>query len=261
MVRCQPPGGRRTPRGGVTDEDDRRILEYAAAHAVVLVSQVQMLLGLQDREAADRLDALIAMGLLRHGSRLRHLSASYQITASGLREISSELPVPRVDLRRYWHEVSLPWLWLAAHRGRFGEVERVYSEREMRAADQSSALAVPTIDPDWSPEIRAKVADAAFGVRLEHGAVEPSGPLHYPDLVLVLPQGRVAFELRLTGHGRRPLEAVLAEYARKWSVAVVFYLVQDGAIGAAVQAAAARLTRRFRSRSTRHPLAGRTLMP
>jgi DNA-binding Lrp family transcriptional regulator len=129
------------------DDIDRRILEYAACHPVLLVSQMRSLLDVQEPVATERLDSLVAAGLIRHGLRLRHQRAGYQITGLGLREIGSELPVPRVDLRRYWHDVGVAWMWLAARKGRLGEVERVYCEREMRAADQKPAVQASTIDP------------------------------------------------------------------------------------------------------------------
>jgi hypothetical protein len=240
----QPPASRGDPQvshGGVMDDVDRRILEYVACHPVVLVSQIQALLDVGESLATERLDALIAQGLIRHGPRLRDQQAGYQITASGLREIGSDLPVPRVDLRRYWHDVGVAWLWLAARKGRFGEVERVYGERELRAADQKPTVAPLTIDPGWSPAVRAKVADSSFGLRLDGDGSTSLGRPHYRDLVLVIPQGRVALEFQLTLAGRQPLEAILAAYGRKASIAVVLYLVQDGAIGDVVQAAAARL--------------------
>jgi hypothetical protein len=65
--------------------------------------------------------------------------------------------------------------------------------------------------------------------------------LHYSDPTCLVPQGRIAIELQLTTAGRRPLEMILAAYARKPSIVVVFYLVQDGVIGDVVQAAAVRL--------------------
>jgi len=117
----------------------------------------------------------------------------------------------------------------------------VYCEREMRVADEKAAATGPTVDPGWSPAIRAKAEDSSFGTRLDGGAPSSPARFHYPDLMLVVPQGRVAVELQLTPIGRRPLESILTAYALKPSIAVVLYLVQDGAIGDAVQAVAASL--------------------
>lgn len=70
----------------------------------------------------EHLGALVAAGLVRNGPRLRHQRAGYQITAGGLREIGSELPVPRLALRRYWQDIGVAWLLVTAHGGGFGEV-------------------------------------------------------------------------------------------------------------------------------------------
>ncbi len=133
------------------------------------------------------------------------------------------------------------WLSLHARSGLFGEAERVYGAREMRAADHKATAAGQTVYPGWSPAVRAKAAESSFALPLDGDALDSPARTHYPDLVLVYPQGRVAMELQLTPIGRRPLEATLTAYALKLSIAAVVYLVQDGAIGAAVQAAAARL--------------------
>ncbi len=219
---------------------DRRILGYMACHPLVLVSHVRALLGVQEREVTERLDALVAAGLVRNGPRLRHQRAGYQITAGGLREIGSELAVPRLDLRGYWQGIGVAWLSVAAHQGQFGEVDRVFCEREMRVADDRSAAAGQPVDPGCSP-VRSKAAEASFAIRLDGAVSDPQAPVHYPDVVLVLPQGRVAVELQLSPVSAGSLETMLIAYARKSSIAVVLYLVQDGAVGDAVQAAAARL--------------------
>ena len=65
--------------------------------------------------------------------------------------------------------------------------------------------------------------------------------MYYPDLVLVVPAGRIAVQLYITATGRDRLEAILIGCGRKPSVAVVLVLVDSGAVGLAVQASAARL--------------------
>lgn len=245
-MRDQPPAiglseerpiGERAAAGAA----DRLILVYMASHPLVLTSQVENLLGVDAVVARERLDALAAAGLVKHGPRIRYQPGSYQITAAGLREIASELPVPRVDLRHYWQDVIAAWLSLHAHGGLFGKTDRVYSTREMQAADAKAAAAGQRVDPDWSPAVRAKAAESSFAIAPDGDAVNSSARLHYPGLMMVVAQGRVAIELQLTPVGRRSLEAILIAYARKPSIAAVLYLVPDGAIGDAVQAAAARL--------------------
>jgi hypothetical protein len=145
-------------------EVDEEVLRYVARHPFVLVSHVQALLGLQEQAAAERLASLSADGFIRLTPRPRNQLASYQITRSGLAQIGSDLPVPRVDLRRYWHDIGVVWLWVAARNGVFGEIERVFSEREMQAADQIDAAAKDPVDLDLSPALRSKAADASFGI-------------------------------------------------------------------------------------------------
>jgi hypothetical protein len=64
--------------------------------------------------------------LMRAARLLRHQFAGYQITRRGLAEISSDLPVPRVDLRRYWDHIGVAWLSLFAEASTFAEIERVF---------------------------------------------------------------------------------------------------------------------------------------
>jgi hypothetical protein len=222
-------------------EVDEEVLRYVARHPFVLVSHVQALLDLQEQAAAERLASLSAEGLIRLAPRLRNQLAGYQVTRSGLAQIGSDLPVPRVDLRRYWHDIGVGWLWVAARNGVFGEIERVFSEREMRAADKADAAAKYAFDLELSPAVRAKAADASFGIRLESGATRGPVPMHYPDLVLVVPSGRLAVQLQLKGVGRDPLEAILSGYGLKPSITDVLFLVDSSAVGLAVQASAARL--------------------
>jgi hypothetical protein len=143
-------------------EVDEEVLRYVARHPFVLVSHVQALLDLQEQAAAERLASLSADGLIRLAPRFRNQVAGYRITGSGLAQIGSDLSVPRVDLRRYWHDIGVWWMWLAARNGVFGEIERVFSEREMRAADKADAAAKYAFDLELSPAVRAKAADASL---------------------------------------------------------------------------------------------------
>jgi hypothetical protein len=88
---------------------------------------------------AARVARLDRDGLIRSGVQLRHQQGACQPTAAGLAAIDSELPVPRVDLPRYWHDIAVVWLCVAVRRGMFGPVDRSYTEREMRVADERAA--------------------------------------------------------------------------------------------------------------------------
>ena len=136
---------------------DRALLAFAAEHRFVLAAQVALLLGSSDATAGARLRRLGRAGYVRRVRELHRGPAWHQITASGLRAISSELPAPRgFDLATHRHDAGLGWLMLAARAGRFGGVRRVVSEREMRSGDG-----------------RASATDPRYGVRL--GGVGPGG--------------------------------------------------------------------------------------
>ena len=227
-------------------EVDEEVLRYVAHHPFVLVSHVQALLELQEQAAAEQLASLSADGLIRLAPGLRNQLAGYQITRSGLAQNGSDLPVPRVDLRRYWHDIGVVWLWLAARNGVFGAIERVFSEREMRAADKADAAATYAFDLELSPAVRAKAADASFGATLESDVPGDPPRVQYPDLVLVVPSGRIAVQLLLTGVGRDPLEAILSGYALKSSITDVLCLVDSSAVALAVHVQEVRLDRAIR---------------
>lgn len=217
---------------------DHEILEYVACHPLVLADQVMKLADLDEVEIVERLGVLEARGLIRSGPRLRHQRGTYQTTSAGLAEIGSELPVPRVDLRRYWHDIVVAWLGVAVRRGMFGPVDRVYTEREMRLADERAAAALqPAIDPGWSEAVRAKAADVLFRLSLDRG--DPDVPaFHYPDLVLVLPEvGRMAMEFFWETPTGGFLDVIFDAYARKLTVAGIVFFVVDPVVGDGLRAA------------------------
>ncbi|HEY5317051.1 MAG TPA: hypothetical protein VIJ20_03665 [Solirubrobacteraceae bacterium] len=228
----------------VTDRD-REILAFAAEHRIVLAGQVQTLLGVSKPVAYHRLGGLETWGLLKYSRILHGQPGWYQITRPGLALIGSDLPVPRIDLRCYRHDIGVAWAWLAAARGAFGHVERMVSEREMRSRDAVAAAAERAgaergevgLDIDIQGEARSP-----FGVYL--GGVGPRGQirLHYPDLLLVGNRGeRVAIELELSAKGGRRLETILAGYGAEPSIAAVLYLTEKPQIAREVTGAAARL--------------------
>jgi hypothetical protein len=135
------------------------------------------------------------------------------------------LPTPKRDLRPYSHDVGVAWLWLAARDGAFGELREVIPERELRSRD--------------GPGRRS---DPPLAVQL--GGFGPGGRerLHYPDLLLVTPEGhRIAVELELSGKGRTRRERILEGYACDPNIDVLLYLVTDSRIGAQIEASARRL--------------------
>jgi hypothetical protein len=205
---------------------DRGLLGFAAEHRFVLAAQVALLLGTSDATAGARLRRLGRAGYLRRVRELHHGPVWHQITASGLRAISSELPAPRgFDLATHRHDAGLGWLMLAARAGRFGGVRRVVSEREMRSGDG-----------------RASATEPRFGVRL--GGVGPGGRdrLHYPDMVIVTDMGhRVAFELELSTKEPERRARILTGYAADPRIDAVVYLVDRPAAARAIERSVRRL--------------------
>jgi hypothetical protein len=197
---------------------DRRILEFAAEHRLILAAHVAALTGISDDAAARRLRTLTRRRYLRYRRELRG-PGCYLIDRPGLAAIGSDLPRPRdLDLATYRHDVGLAWLWLAAHAGAFGELDEVISERRMRSHDGRRQ--------PWSEPL---------GVRL--GGVGPWGGerRHYPDLLLIMGSSqRLAVELELTAKPRRRREEILGGYAVEARVDAVLYLVESKRLGRAI---------------------------
>jgi hypothetical protein len=214
------------PRSVVLTDADRALLAFAAEHRFVLAAQVALLLGASDATAGARLRRLGRAGYLRRVRELHRGPAWHQITAPGLRAISSELPAPRgFDLATHRHDAGLGWLMLAARAGRLGGVRRVVSEREMRSGDG-----------------RASAAEPCYGVRL--GGVGPGGRdrLHYPDMVIVTDTGhRIAFELELTTKEPERRARILTGYAADPRIDTVVYLVDRAAAARAIERSVRRL--------------------
>jgi hypothetical protein len=205
-------------------ERDRRVLEFAAQHRLVLAAQVASLLGVSPGTARGRLHRLLESGHVRFARELSG-PGCYLIERAGLRAISSRLPPPRgVNHSEYEHDIGLGWLWLGAHRGVFGQLDAVISERQMRSHDarhereaQPLAVRVPGVGP--------------------HGGERR----HYPDLVLDCRAGhRVALELELTPKSRVRREAILGGYAIDPRIDVVLYLVRARSLGEAIERSAAK---------------------
>ena len=78
--------------------------------------------------------------------------------------------------------------------------------------------------------VRAKAADASFAVWPWPVDGPGTGWAHYPDLALVLAQGRVAMQLVLEAPGRRWAAAVVEAYARKPHLARTVLLARSRAV-------------------------------
>lgn len=207
-------------------ERDLELLSFAAEQRLVLAEHLAALLGVSPAAASTRLRTLTKAGFLARHQPFAGAAPCYQIRASGLDAVASDLRSPRrLDLRSYEHEVGAAWLWLGARAGRFGPLREVLGERRMRSEDAG---------PDR--------AQARWGVRL--GGVGAGGRerLHYSDLLFVTPEGRrIAVELELSSKGRVRREKILAGYGADTRIAAVLYLVRDRRIGRSVQESARRL--------------------
>lgn len=200
---------------------DLELLAFTAEHRLVLAEHVQGLMGTSARTANGRLRALTAAGFLVSDRIFSRRPGCYRITTKGLRAVGSSYPPPRVDLSTYDHDVGVAWLWLAARSGTFGPMREVLSERALRSHDMGSDRTDPPI-----------------GVRRGAGR----GGLHYPDLLLVTPEGRrIAIELELTAKGRGRRERILSAYAADARVHAVVYLVDRPAVGEGIRASARRI--------------------
>jgi hypothetical protein len=210
----------------LTDRD-LQLLAFAADHRVVLTAHLQRLLDVSAATARGRLRSLAAEGYLMRRKPFQSEPPCYQLTRAGLAAIGGPYTRARFDLGEYRHDVGVAWLWLAARQGAWGAMSEVVSERRMRSADASR-------EPGSRP----------MGVRLGGFGQHGKERLHYPDLLLVTPQGhRVALELELTAKSRTRLEAVIGGYAADPRIDAVVYLVdadKGNSIARAVKAAAHR---------------------
>jgi hypothetical protein len=204
---------------------DQELLAFIAEHRLVLAAHAQALLGTSASTSAARLRALSQAGYLTSRRIFHAQPAAHRITAHGLRAIGSTLPAPRIDLRCYQHDVDLAWLWLAARRGRFGPMREVIGERQMRSGDARPDRQGP-----------------ALGLRLGGVGAHGRDRLHYPDLMLVTPQGhRIGVELELSAKGQTRREKILAGYGSDPRYDAVLYLVKDRAVAESIRASARRL--------------------
>lgn len=207
------------------DENDLRLLAFAAEHRLILAAHAQALLGVSARTANRRLGRLVGDGYLRT-DRPRGCRRCYQIDRAGLDIVASELSRPHeVDLATHDHDIGLAWLWLAAGRGVFGETRAIVSERQMRSADR-----------------RAERFAEPYGVRVAGAGPRGGERRHYPDLLLETGTGhRVAVELELTTKTPQRREEILGAYAIDARFAAVLYLVDRRTVGQAIERSAAKL--------------------
>jgi hypothetical protein len=200
----------------LTDRD-LDLLRFVAAHRFVQARHAHEWVGANRSIAYRLLSRLVDAGLLRYERIFHAQPGIFLITNGGLAVIDSPLPKPQIDLRIYRHETLVVTAWLAAHRGAFGPVEGLATEREIRHHDQ------------------ADIAGELLGVRI--GGTDRAGRprLHSPDLLVQTTGGSLtAVELELTAKGRRRLEEIVISYQLDDRIGQVIYLTDQRNVAAIV---------------------------
>ena len=234
---CDPPPrpGSTTATAGhrvrITDRD-RRILAFCAEHRFVLAAQVALLEGIGLDAARQRLAALHPRRLPDQRTALLAEPHAYTVTGPAVARPARTCPAAQArSAPLYAHDVGVAWLTAAAHRGLFGELSEVVSERRMRSEDRRDRA---DAEPHGSPLPR----------RRRPGRRRRRARLHYPDLTVVSasrPAGRVRARAQLRAHARR--ERILSAYAGDPRFDAVVYLVATregaahaGGVGASCRA-------------------------
>jgi hypothetical protein len=144
----------------------------------------------------------------------------YLATREGLSVGEVDLPLPRVDVRTYWHTLAAVDLAIELDAAGW----QVASEREVRAVDHGAS------DPGeltYCPT----TGRGADGLRL-----------HVPDLAVAGGSGRpVADEVELTAKRLRRLRQIAQSYVRARHLAGVVYVTPYPQIAHAVQRVAREL--------------------
>jgi hypothetical protein len=218
-------GPRRRGQTVLITDRDRELLAFLARHRLVHAGHAAALLGVTGERAAAILARLARGEYVHRQSVYEQQPACYRIRRKGLAAIGSGLPAPGLDLRSYEHDVGLAWLWLVARAGTFGPLRELLSERQLRSHDEAPGRTEPPL-----------------AVRLGGFARGGRERLHYPDLLLVRPDGRrIGLELELSAKARPRLEQILAGYGADPRIDAVLYLVANRTIGRSVITAAERV--------------------
>lgn len=225
-------GFRLTPR-------DREMVRWIGRLRMATAAQVAKRFELGRAVSYARLNGLVRLGLLEHARIFHAAPGVYLATRAGLALVDLALPPSRVDLRTYDHDLELSTLVAELER-EFG-VERIVTEREMRAAD--------------TPIGRAPVERPRFAVGLAgaHGQLQltPVGHprLHFPDCTVSVlgPESdarMLAVELERTAKGRARLRRILSGYVAARHIAAVRYYAQSARVRDLIESEVASLKAR-----------------
>jgi hypothetical protein len=169
---------------------------------------------MHQRAAYQRLRTLHGLGLVAYQRWWYRQPGVYLATREGLSVGEVDLPLPRVDVRSYWHTLAAVDLAIELD----GPAGVVVSERELRAADQGVG----------------HPGELCYCPVLRHGL--DGLQLHVPDLVVTgeaaLPH---AYEVELTAKRIRRLRQIVRAYVRARHLSGVTYVTPSQQIAGVVQ--------------------------
>jgi hypothetical protein len=193
---------------------DREIVRWIGRQRMASARQVAGRFRLGRAVTYARLGGLVRLGLIEHARIFHAAPGVYLATRTGLATVDLQLPPARVDLRTYDHDLELTSLVVELER-EFG-ADRVWTEREMRAADIPAGPASCT---------RPRFAVPMSGARGQLQLTPVGNPrLHFPDCAVTLGPDRVlATELERTAKGRARLRRILRGYVSGRHISAVRY--------------------------------------
>lgn len=191
---------------------------------MLVVTQLALLQDVAPSTMRSRVRRLARRGLVQVDDRYTRVPAGVLITGAGLRQIGRSLSPPALSEPERRHDIGVGWVWVAARRGAFGEIDKLVGERRMRSSDARRA------------SLRAP--DERYGI-----GVEMAGPAnsHFADMLIRTRGGRtIAVEVELHAKGAWRLDRVMRAYAGDPRISDVLYLVPSRQLGDPVIAAARR---------------------
>lgn len=209
------------------DDQEVALLRFVASHGLVLAAQIRAFLGWDEATERRATGGLVERGLLRR-VRLLPPTELFAVTpaacaVAGMPALSPEGVVER-GVRR---AVGAVWLWIRARDGRLPDA-RVLSAREQLAHD----LTAP------GDGHSASGSTGRYGIRVGGLPAGTETGLHYPDVLLVFPDGRAAAHLQLTAPLGSGLLARLRAYGADERFAQVVFLVEREDVAQQIEAAA-----------------------
>ena len=190
-------------------ERDLEIIRWINSHRAATVEQVARKLGLSVFTVKKRLSELKSCDYLVYEKLFHEKPGVYRAGAKGAAVTGDSLPVARLTLGSYEHDLQLVDLAVSL--------------------EQKTGV-------QWQTDRQ---------LRHEKGLKGVGAPGHIPDGILIFPGGdRVAVELELSPKGAGRLEKILRDYARR-RYKEVWYFVSSDYLAARIQTAALPLIKVF----------------